>query len=249
LNNVESELEYLYSNHPEGFEKEEDKVLIAEKEQRKLFLLRQEEETWRQKSRINWLATGDRNTKFFHAYASSRKQLNTIWGITKEGVQVISSNQELQAEAVEYFQNLYKDQPKLAITDQLAVLKNYPRMFTKEDNIRMVEPVTSAEILSTLKDFKSSKSPGPNGWTMEFFLAFFDQLGEDLLGMAEESRQKGRVSRALNATFIALIPKRENPESFGDFRPIVLCNLAYKIITKKLANEIKITLTRGISKE
>jgi hypothetical protein len=90
--------------------------------------LRQEEETWRQKSRINWLAAGDRNTKFFHAYATSRKQNNTIWEIRKEDGTVITSNQDLQLEVVEYFQNIYKAQSNLCITDQLALLKNYPRM-------------------------------------------------------------------------------------------------------------------------
>ena len=69
------------------------------------------------------------------------------------------------------------------------------------------------------------------------------------MGMVEESRKQGRVSGALNATFLSLNPKCENPKSFGYFRPIALCNLAYKIITKIIAKRIKSTLSFGISKE
>jgi hypothetical protein len=212
-------------------------------------LLRQEEETWRQKSRVNWLATGDRNTKFFHAYASSRKQINTIWDITKEDGTIISNKLDLQKEVVDYFQNIFKAHTDLAISDQLAVLRNYLRLFTEEEGIRLADPVTLAEILSTLKGFKCSKSPGPDGWTVEFFLAFFDLLGNEILEMVEESRRKGRVSGALNATFIALIPKSDKPDSFGGFRPISLCNLVYKIITKIIVARIKTSLSVGISKE
>jgi hypothetical protein len=53
LAKIESELDALYNNLPGGLEKEDDRVLIVEKEQRKSILLRQEEVTWRQKSRIN----------------------------------------------------------------------------------------------------------------------------------------------------------------------------------------------------
>jgi hypothetical protein len=67
--------------------------------------------------------------------------------------------------------------------------------------------------------------------------------------MVEESRRKGRVTGALNATFLALIPKSDKPKSFGGYRPIALCNLVYKIITKIIATRIKSFLSFGISKE
>jgi hypothetical protein len=67
--------------------------------------------------------------------------------------------------------------------------------------------------------------------------------------MVEESRKKGRVIGALNATFLSLIPKSENPGNFGDYRPIALCNPLYKIITKIISNTIKSLLSFGISKE
>ena len=53
----------------------------------------------------------------------------------------------------------------------------------------------------------------------------------------------------LNSTFISLIPKSTNPQSFGDFRPIVVCNLIYKITSKIIANRLKGTLLGHISKE
>jgi hypothetical protein len=57
------------------------------------------------------------------------------------------------------------------------------------------------------------------------------------------------VMGALNATFIAIIPKSDKPDSFGGFRPISLCNMVYKIITKIIVARIKTSFSIGISKE
>jgi hypothetical protein len=121
-------------------------------------------------------------------------------------------------------------------------------MFSKEGH-KASYPVTLAEIQSTLKGFSASKSPGPDGWPVEFFQVFFDLAGNDILDMVEETRKEGRVSDALNVTFLALIPKSEKPTSFGGFRPIALCNLTYKIITKIIVARIKSSLSFEISKE
>jgi hypothetical protein len=97
-----------------------------------------------------------------------------------------------------------------------------------------------------LKGFSKDKSPGLDGWTVEFFIHFFNLVGDDLLEVVEDSRQRGEVIRSLNLTFLALIPKFNKPTSFGDYRPIALCNLCYKIIAKLIANRIRPILSQTL---
>lgn len=51
----------------------------------------------------------------------------------------------------------------------------------------------------------------------------------------------------LNATNIILIPKKKNPTVVGELRPIALCNVLMKIITKVMANRIKGLLDTVVS--
>ena len=97
--------------------------------------------------------------------------------------------------------------------------------------------------------FEEAKSLSPNGWTMEFFLEFFDMLGEELLVVVEESRLQGKVCLGLNENFINMIPKKEKHETFKYFRPFSLCNLVYKIIKKIIANRIESVLSKFMSME
>jgi hypothetical protein len=65
----------------------------------------------------------------------------------------------------------------------------------------------------------------------------------------EETRLNGLILPPFNTTFLALIPKKDEPTSFEDFRRISLCNCIYKIIAKIISKCLKPILSEVISKE
>lgn len=74
-------------------------------------------------------------------------------------------------------------------------------------------------------------------------------MGEEISAVVNESCLKGFISEALNSTYLTLIPKKDKPVSFNDFRPISLCNILYKIISKTIAERIKPFLALAVSRE
>lgn len=114
----------------------------------------------------------------------------------------------------------------------MRVVEHFPRFVQQEDMEDLMMKVMKEDLEATIKWFKKYKSPGPYGWTIEFYIAFFDILGDDLLKIVEDCKRSGRISLAIKSTFIAVILKSDNPSSFNDFRPISLWNYLYKIIAR-----------------
>lgn len=151
--------------------------------------------------------------------------------------------------ANEHFKSIYKVPCEVNILEIMWVAELFPRFVEQEDTENLMIVVSKEELEATIKWFKKDKSPGPYGWTIEFHIAFFDILGDDLLRIVEDCRRIGNIPSAIKSTFIALISKSDSPTSFNDFIPISLCNCLYKIISKIIANRLKPILSRHISPE
>ena len=62
---------------------------------------------------------------------------------------------------------------------------------------------------------------------------------ESLCALVQDIFQHPEAIGGINHTFISLIPKVEHPETLKQYRPISLCNVAYKLITKIIANRLR----------
>lgn len=208
-------------------------------EGRKLQILKFEELAWRVKSRALWIKCSDSNTLFFHRFANQRRIYNTIWALENEQGHIINSQKDLTKANSLHFKNVFSDPGLPRLETELKVLPLFPRFFSSNDNLMLGRIITLKEIEGILEDCAKEKNMGPDGWTVEFYLGFWDIVGPNVLTMVLESRRLGRISGALNSTFIALIPKKSKPLSFDDFQPISLCNLIYKTISKLIVEHLK----------
>jgi ribonuclease HI len=89
------------------------------------------------------------------------------------------------------------------------------------------------------------------GWKKKIreLIQYFSFIKFDHIYREENMEVKGKVIGALNSNFLTLIPKAANPTTFVDFRPIALCNLCYKLISKIIVNRIKPILSHFLSNE
>ena len=86
---------------------------------------------------------------------------------------------------------------------------------------------------------KDSKAPGPDNFTSNFFHHFWDLIKNDVWKLVEESCSMHWLLPSLNAAFIALIPKEDHAVTLDKYRPIALCNVIYKVISKVISNRLK----------
>ena len=92
------------------------------------------------------------------------------------------------------------------------------------------------ECWAALNSMGTGKSPGEDGFTVEFYRCFFDILGNDLLNSLNAAYENGEMSISQRRGVITLIPKENSdPRKVSNWRPITLLNVDYKIASKAIA--------------
>eukprot|EP00253_Pinus_taeda_P010854 PITA_10854 len=205
---------------------------------------RMEEEEQRQKSRCLWLNSGDKNTSFFHNSLKLRRAGNNIERIKVED-RVLTDQEEIKDAASRHFQTLLTTDPNyLENLDFLNIMGN---KISEAQSAELDKEITTEEIEWSILSMPLDKAPSPDGFTVAFYKTHWEIIKKDYIRMEKNFFTKCKMGSSIKSSHLALIPKDPNPQSFDRFRPISLCNVSYKIITKILANRLKNILPSIIS--
>ena len=88
----------------------------------------------------------------------------------------------------------------------------------------------------------SDKSPGPDGYTAEFLRETWLVVKINFVVAVQSFFLYGFIPKGVNNTILALIPKKKEVKEMKDFRPISCCNIIYKVISKLIANKLRVIL-------
>lgn len=209
-------------------------------------VLYQEELLWFQQSKEEWIKSGDRNTKFYHAATRVRRATGNIHALLNDDGGLDTEEEIIQNRVFTYFDSMFKGEE--ATFQVRPIPKGFPDINDQVHSF-MCRELTKDEVRAALFEMAPYKAPGLDGFRAGFYQSAWDTVGNDITEMVKQFLNMGNLQEGLNDTLITLIPKVKNPDKVSHFRPISLCNVLYKLITKVIANRLKGFLNKAIGRE
>lgn len=198
-------------------------------------VLAEEEILWFQKSRVHWIQQGDRNTKYFHGVTPVRRSRNKYDMLQDDSGTWVKDQTQIELLATNYYKSLLLDEEQFK---PYFLSRAFPTIDENEANL-LEQRVTREEIFQTIKKMGSFKASGPDGLQAIFYKNQWHVVGDDLCDLVGKIFDDPSLVQDKNKTLITLIPKKDMVISMRDFRPISLCIVSYKVITKIVTQRLR----------
>ena len=186
------------------------------------------------RSKARWLEEGEKPSRFFFKLERERIQRNSISSVLNSDDVEVFSHTEIEHEIVQFYSHLFSSETIDPLCKQtcFASIENHLD-FTQQQSCEGF--LSLQELSDAVKTLNLGKSPGSDGFSVEFYLFFWDILGPLLLRVANQCFRDGNLCDSMKGSVTRLIyKKRGDIKNLKNWRPISLLNVDYKIISKVL---------------
>ena len=205
-------------------------------------------------AKVRWRQGAERATKYFHSVVKCRKYnyfSSIVLKHTSNG-QSSSETKDILKECKVYFSAMYRanqDREDSSAKDNRT--NNFLSLVNQIDDMQKATcdvTFTEDEIRTALFRMKNGSSPGPSGYTAEFFKCFWQELKTMVMEAINEIFMTGKMKSSLKESITVLLPKKgKDKREIENLRPISLLEVIYKIITKALSLRLEKVLPRCIN--
>ena len=159
---------------------------------------------WHQRSRVQWLQSGEQNTKSFHGVSTQRKRRNFIKGLRDENGTWQENEEVVSGLLIEYYANLFTTSNPRNLEQ---ILDGVQPVVIEEMRVTLARPFNVEEVECAIKDMAPLKAPGPDGMPPLFYQTYWTDVGMDVSQAVLSCLNSRSILKSINHTFITLIPK------------------------------------------
>ena len=201
------------------------------------------------RSKFRWIEMGERPTKYFFNLEKRNYIKKTITELRMEDETTIKDETQILDAIENYFNNLYMSTDGTTQDDYDQYIQDLSlSRLSDEERDNMEGLLTYEECKKVLETFQNDKSPGEDGFTVEFYKFFFELLGHDLIASFNEAYEANELTISQRRGVITLIPKEDGSlMDLSNWRPITLLNVDCKIATKAIAKRVEASLPKLIN--
>ncbi len=192
------------------------------------------------RSRTEWAEAGEKNTKYFLNLEKKNAVDKHVYRLEMPDGTISSDHKLILAEQKRFYENLYSDTAPSGEYDWNEALNDFTKggltSLSDAEKIKCEGLISEKECTDALKGMKRGKSPGCDGFTVEFYQFFWQHIKGLVLDSLNYGYQNGELSVDQKRGIITLIPKKGKIRTLlKNWRPISLLNTDYKLLTKCLA--------------
>ena len=188
-----------------------------------------------------WVQEAEHNTKYFFSLEKTKAKAKIMNMVVKDDGSITNKPKEILIEQEKFYRKLYTSNEN--ITSQIPF--NMPKTITQMQKVALDAEITIDEIQESIRSMAKNKTPGTDGLPADWYQFFWSRIKHIFYEMVQYSIKQNKLPNSTREIILSLIPKgNSDPKFVRHWRPILLLNVDYKVISKVIAKRIKENIAR-----